>query len=33
MEHLPGDMRMVTPQERDTIIRDRLAHFQQRVLW
>lgn len=33
MQHLPSDMRMVTPQERDTIIRDRMAQFQQRVLW
>lgn len=33
MQHLPADMRMVTPQERDRIIRDRRAQFQQRVLW
>ena len=33
MQHLPSDMRMVTPQERDTIVRDRMAQFQQRVLW
>lgn len=33
MEHLPDDMRIVTPQERDQIIRDRRSQFQQRVLW
>jgi hypothetical protein len=33
MEHLPADMRTVTPQERDQIIRDRRAQLQQRVLW
>ncbi len=33
MQHLPGDMRTVTPQERDQIIRDRRSQLQQRVLW
>lgn len=33
MQHLPADMRMVTPQERDQIIRDRRAQLQQRILW
>jgi hypothetical protein len=32
-KHLPKDTAMVTPAERATIIRDRRAHLQQRILW
>jgi hypothetical protein len=31
--HLPADTRMVTPQERDRIIRERRSQLQQRLLW
>lgn len=33
MQHLPGDMKMVLPQERDRMIRDRRSQLQQRLLW
>ena len=33
LNHLPGDMRTVTPQERDQIIRGRRSQLQQRLLW
>lgn len=33
IRHLPADTRMVTPQERDRIIRERRSQLQQRLLW